>query len=110
MPKLRESTTAVIVRGETWEGSFASEPFEAGWATEAVVFAQTEGDHPDLEISVEVSPDGIHWIRRAAATLAASAELVEVPLTSFGNWIRVVVTGAMSESTARVLVRLNLKG
>lgn len=107
---MHTTNTSVIARRVRISGEFATLPYEAGWATEAVVFAQTEGDHPDLEISVEVSPDGIHWIRRAAATLAASAELVDVPLTTFGNWIRVVVTGATSESTARVLVHLNLKG
>lgn len=107
---MHTTNTSVIARRVRISDEFATLPYEAGWATEAVVFAQAEGDHPDLEIAVEVSPDGIAWIRRASATLAADADLVDVPLTVFGNWVRVVVTGATSESTARVLVHLNLKG
>jgi len=107
---MQTTNTSVIARRVKISDDHATLPYEAGWATEAVIFVQAEGDHPDLAIAVEVSPDGITWIRRAGATLAASQQLVDVPVAQFGNWLRVVITGATSEQPARVLVHLNLKG
>jgi len=107
---MQTTNTSVIARRVKISDDHATLPYEAGWATEAVIFVQAEGDHPDLAIAVEVSPDGITWVRRAGATLAASQQLVDVPVAQFGNWLRVVITGATSEQPARVLVHLNLKG
>ena len=107
---MHTTNTSVIARRVRISGEHATLPYEAGWATEAVVFVQAEGDHPDLGVAVEVSPDGITWVTRATGTLAASAQLVDVPVTQYGNWLRVVLTGATSERPARVLVHLNLKG
>jgi len=64
MPRLRESTTAVIGRGERWHGRFATEPYECGWAVEAVVFLrllEAEGE-PRAPVAVQISPDGMHWV------------------------------------------------
>lgn len=107
---MQTTNTSVLARRVRISDDFATLPYEAGWATEAVFFVQTEGDHPDLAITVEVSPDGVNWIRRAGATLAASESLVDVPVTVFGNWLRLGITGATSERPARVLVHVNLKG
>ena len=55
MPKLAESTTAVLVRGDAWQGAFASEPYEAGWAREAVIFVRLlklQGDPGGAELGV----------------------------------------------------------
>lgn len=107
---MHTTNTSVIARRVKISDDYATLPYEAGWATEAVTFVQAEGDHPDLAIAVEVSPDGINWIRRTGGVLAASEQLVDLPLAQFGNWLRVVITGATSEQPARVLVHLNLKG
>ena len=34
----RQVYTAVVERNVTWEGAFATEPYEAGWAAEALIF------------------------------------------------------------------------
>lgn len=107
---MQTTNTSVIARRVKISDDYATLPYEAGWASEAVTFVQAEGDHPDLAIAVEVSPDGINWVRRTGGTLAASQQIVDLPLAQFGNWLRVVVTGATSEQPARVLVHLNLKG
>jgi hypothetical protein len=107
---MQTTNTSVLARRVRISDDFTTLAYEAGWATEAVFFVQTEGEHPDLTVAVEVSPDGVNWVRRAGATLPASESLVDVPVTSFGNWLRVAITGATSEQPARVLVHVNLKG
>lgn len=60
---MREALTAVISRAEPWSGTRLTEPYEVGWAGEAIVFvraieAATGGEG---ELVVLISPDGIHW-------------------------------------------------
>ena len=62
MPVVRESTTAVVVRGERITQGFASEPYEAGWASEAIVFLTGMDSAGGGTVSVQISPDGMHWI------------------------------------------------
>ena len=113
MPKLPESTTTVLARGETWHGAFASEPYEAGWAREAVIFVRLlklEGDPGSAEFSVDISADGMHWAEEGAR-IRIPAELGEVTfakLAHFGNWLR--VSGRLPEGTsAQALVTVHLK-
>ena len=108
---MQNTNTSVLARRIWIESDHATLPFEAGWASEAVFFLQAEGEHPPLEASVEVSPDGIAWVRRGApVTLAAEEALVELPATAFGNWLRLTVRGARPDARARILIHLNLKG
>jgi hypothetical protein len=103
--------TSVLARRVGISDDFATLPYEAGWATEAVFFVQAEGDHPDLTIAAEVSPDGLAWLRRGSPVVLASDEpLAELPLTCFGSWLRLTLTGATAQRPARVLVHLTLKG
>ena len=62
---LRESHTAVVGRNEIWEGSAASEPYEAGWALEAIVWLRVlavKGPTANVEARGQLSPDGFHWV------------------------------------------------
>jgi hypothetical protein len=114
MPKLRESTTSVIVRGETWDGTFESEPYEAGWAAEAVVFLRLlklEGSGAGGQVSLDVSADGIHWAAEGT-TLRLPERVGEVTfarLAHFGNWLR--VSGRTPDGvTCQALVAVHCKG
>ena len=108
---MQTTHTSVLARRVRIDGDHATLAYEAGWATEAVFFLQTEGDHPALSAAAEVSPDGVNWTRRGApVVLAASEALVEIPVTVFGNWLRLVVSGATPAAPARILIHLNLKG
>jgi hypothetical protein len=108
---MQQNNTSVLARRVVVDGDFATTPYEAGWAREAVVFVQVQGDHPDLVVATEISPDGINWIRRGAAvTLSSDAGIAELSLSEFGNWLRVTVTGASRESPARILIHVNGKG
>ena len=108
---MHKTYTSVLARRVRIEGDFATLPYEAGWASEAVFFIQAEGPHPILEIAVEVSPDGINWIRRVSPVrLAIDDSMAEIPVTTFGNWLRITVRGSTPNAGSRILIHLSLKG
>lgn len=103
--------TSVLTRRVWISDSYATLPYEAGWATEAVFFTQVEGDHPPLTLTTEISPDGIAWVPHGVQqTLRESETIAANTLTIFGNWLRLAITGAAEERPARILVHVCLKG
>jgi len=109
---LRESSTTVIARNETWRGNSSTEPVEAGWASEAVFFVRAlrapVGAMP--EACVEISPDGMHWVREGASVAMPTQEngVAAVRAAHFGNWLR--LRAVLPEgSECVVLVTLHLK-
>lgn len=104
--------TAIIERNTEWSNGSASEPYEVGWAKEAIVFARTLidcDDHP-LEARIQFSPDGMRWIDSGdTINIPHSSNEIEMARFShFGNWIRLRVV-AHEKATRRVLVTLHLK-
>lgn len=107
---LRESQTAVIARNETWQGEIATEPYEAGWATEAVIFiralafrsgagewgtaaaAPGESLAPGVAARVQLSADGMRWIDEGTVFKLPRDTVHDsfVRVGHFGNWLRVV--------------------
>ena len=78
---VRDSNVAVVERNVWWDGEFEIEPYEVGWASEALGFLhvlETEGAAPGIDLRVQISADGIHWGRRRerhSRTDAAGSEL-----------------------------------
>lgn len=108
---VQTTNTSVLARRVWIDADHVTLPYEAGWAREAVFFTQVEGDHPELTIFTDVSPDGINWVPRGdVRTLTEDAHIVDSSLTVFGNWLRLRIEGATKERPARVLVHINLKG
>ena len=109
---LPENITAIVARNDKWSGSAASEPYEAGWAREAVIFVRAlEAPVGPMPIAqVEISPDGMNWMREGT-TVQLPAEkdgLAAARVTGFGNWLRLAAEfEAGAEAT--VLVTLHLK-
>ncbi len=109
---LPENITSVVARNETWTGKSASEPHEAGWAREAVIFVRALKDPTGSQpiARVEISPDGMHWISEGAEAAMPSArdEIAAMRVAQFGNWLRVAADFEDGcEST--VLVTMHLK-
>jgi hypothetical protein len=109
---LPENITSVVSRNETWTGKAASEPHEAGWAREAVIFVRALKEPKGLQpiARVEISPDGMRWVAEGAeAAMPAGRDGIAVMRVAlFGNWLRVAADFADgSEST--VLVTMHLK-
>ncbi|KRA24492.1 hypothetical protein ASD65_08705 [Microbacterium sp. Root61] len=105
------SATTLVERRTVLTAEYGTHPYEAGWASEALFFVRTNGEHPELTITPQVSPDGIDWVDHGPSiTLAASEELAKLGMTHFGTWIRLHLSGASADESATIFVHLALKG
>ncbi|MFJ5367781.1 hypothetical protein ACIPIA_01065 [Bosea sp. CER48] len=109
---LPENLTAVVARNETWSGTSATEPYEAGWAKEAIVFVRAlkEPKGPLPRARVQISADGMHWCDEGSEfDLPAAKDAVTFKrLNHFGNFLRVAAT-LPNGSEITVLVTFHLK-
>ncbi len=109
---LPENLTAIVARNEVWTGECATEPYEAGWAKEAIVFVRAlkppMGTLPKARI--EISADGIHWVPEGSQLdLPATENAVTFQrLSHFGNFVRMAAT-LPEGSEITLLVALHLK-
>ncbi len=91
---MRQSHTAVVERNVEWQGTFASEPYEVAWATEAIMFVRAltiEGSTEGLSAEVQISPDGIHWCDEGTLLpMPAAPRLSFCRVSHFGGWLRAV--------------------
>jgi hypothetical protein len=111
---LPENTLAILARNERWRGAVATEPYECGWAREAVVFVRAlaaEGMDGELVFAqVQVSPDGMRWVDEGTSVvLPSQAEGVEfAKVAHFGGWLRLAAELPKGASLT-VIVSLHLK-
>jgi hypothetical protein len=111
---LRETHTAVVARNETWQGACATEPYEAGWASEAIVWFRAldlTGHMAGTEARIEISPDGMRWADEGSRVkLPDQAGVVAFARVShFGNWLRLAVD-LPAGVTLKALVTITFKG
>lgn len=115
---LRESYTAIVERSEELKGSFATEPYECGWAGEAIFFVRIlervgslEGVRLSLEgvrLNVQISPDGIRWCDEGAGVTLGEEEVAFCKVAHFGNWLR--LSGTLPDGVSmRAIIALSLK-
>jgi hypothetical protein len=109
---LPENITVVVARNEKWRGAAATEPFEAGWAREAIIFVRALSEPVGAAPTaiVEISPDGMHWVPEGSSFAMPSAkdDISLARLTCFGNWLR-VRTHYEPGAECAVLVTIHLK-
>lgn len=115
---MRNAYTAVIARGDQWEGSVQTEPYEAAWAAEAVFFVRVlavtgdavAGGAATVVARVQISPDGLHWVDESAQMhIPVRAEALEFArVTNFGGWLRLDVT-VPAQVGVKVVATLALK-
>ncbi|WP_201836827.1 hypothetical protein [Microvirga zambiensis] len=109
---LPENITLVVGRNERWTGAAATEPFEAGWAREAIIFIRAlkepKGEQPVAR--VEISPDGMRWAAEGTEAPMPSRKdgIAVLRVKHFGNWLR-VAADYPSGSESTVLVTVHLK-
>ena len=107
-----ENITAIVARNELWSGRAASEPYEAGWAREAIFFIralkEVKGAQPTLR--VEISADGIYWAPEGTERPmpAGKDDVTALRVRHFGNWLRVAADFPPG-AEATVLVAIHLK-
>ena len=108
-----QSHTTVVERDVIWSGRFETEPYEAGWAREAIFFVRTlEVSLADsaIEARVQISPDGMHWCDEGTVvSLSIDKDGVGFgKVKHFGTFLRLV--GELPKgSEMRVIVYLSLK-
>ena len=91
-------------------GPFATEPFEAGWADEALAMIyvrETAGPAPNLLLQAQVSADGARWMDHHTPVFnidRPGAHYLE--LERFGNWLRVTgeVSGGPADGSAAFIL------
>ncbi len=109
---LPENLTAIVARNESWTGASATEPYEAGWAKEAIVFVRAlkAPVGPLPKARVEISADGMHWCPEGSEfDLPAAKDAVTFQrLAHFGNFLRVAAT-LPEGAEITVLVTFHLK-
>lgn len=108
---LPESQSAVIARNETWQGSAETEPYEAGWAHEAIFFVRAlKATGPAGIAVVEISPDGMHWVAEGTrfALPARPDEVTFARVRAFGTWLRLACT-LPEGASATVVVTVHVK-
>ncbi|MEZ2405424.1 hypothetical protein AB6806_01210 [Bosea sp. RCC_152_1] len=109
---LPENLTAVVARNESWTGASATEPYEAGWAKEAIVFVRAlkAPVGPLPKARVEISADGMHWCPEGSEfDLPAAKDAVTFQrLAHFGNFLRIAAT-LPKGAEITVLVTFHLK-
>ncbi|PXY33493.1 hypothetical protein [Prauserella endophytica] len=110
---MRQSQAAVLERYRVLEGEFATEPYEAGWATEARWFVQVlRASAPDVKVvlTTQVSPDGLHWCDAECPPQVAEGEgMVSWPVREFGQWLRIRGSVEGDEGSVKVQIYLTLK-
>ncbi len=105
------SVTSVLERRTPISGAHTTHPYEVSWASEAVVFIQTENTTCTLTVQPQISPDGIHWIEfESPVSMPPDQPLAALRLTNFGGWLRLAIDGATTESPSTILIHLSLKG
>jgi hypothetical protein len=108
---LRESFTAVLAQGEIWSGQAATEPYEAGWAGEAMFFLRLlEGSGEGAVAAVQVSPDGMHWADEGTRMgfPAGPDEVAFCRVRHFGQYLRLAAS-LPGGASCKVLVTLSVK-
>lgn len=75
-------------------GTFETEPHEAGWASEtlAMIYVHSvHGPSPELRVKAQISVDGARWmdLGREFETIAQPGGY-HLCLEKFGNWLRLV--------------------
>jgi hypothetical protein len=111
---MKQVHTAVLERFGTFSGDFTTEPYEAGWAKEAIFFVKVdavEGANPALSGQVQISPDGVTWIDEGTPLPAVNQTGVAFTrVRHFGNWLRLACRVSGGQATFRGTIYLCLKG
>ncbi len=109
---VRRSYTAIVERNVLWDRDFATEPYEAAWASEAIFFVRALEVSPEFSgiARVQISADGIHWVDEGATMSLPTAKdaVTFCKVAHFGGWLRLY--GELDDGASiTVLVSLALK-
>ncbi|MGL9774321.1 MAG: hypothetical protein ACR5LG_11505 [Sodalis sp. (in: enterobacteria)] len=111
---MKEFYSSVIELRQPISQQFSSNPYECGWASEALFFLTVHpkiADFDHLVVRPKIFLDGVHWTEAPGdATLISEPELTAIALTQFGGWLRLELTLEEAAQKAMVTLHLALKG
>jgi hypothetical protein len=106
--------TTVLERLKPIRSSFDTEPYEAGWAREAMFFVRIHdisGAPGTMTSAIQVSADGIMWVDEGTTfTWPAEPAVCFARVTHFGGWLRLRNTISGGEGEVKTTIQLVLKG
>ncbi|MEM3385576.1 MAG: DUF6385 domain-containing protein [Nitrososphaeria archaeon] len=109
-----QTFTAVLERNKIFTTDFETEPYEVGWAVEAIFFIkvlEVKGNDSKLEIIVQISPDGLTWVNNDSNLLTINDKgLYFIKVKDFGNWIRLACKVKGESPYFKLTIYLVLKG
>ena len=110
---MRHCITVPLERHKDLTGCFETEPYECGWAAEAIFFLRVQelaGENATLTAAVQVSADGIHWVDEGTvfSPVAAVGDSF-ARVTHFGGWLRLAGRLEGVEARMNVMIHLVLK-
>jgi hypothetical protein len=109
---MRQFQASAVERRICFKGNITSHPMEAGWASEAIFFLIVEEikGAATLKAHVEISPDGINWIKEGSIFPDITAPgYYCCKVSHFGNWLRVHGDIAGADAEIKASVQLHLK-
>jgi len=108
---VRRSFTAVLERNAVLNGNFETEPYEAGWASEARFFIrilEIDSTQSSLIVVPQISPDGLIWCDYGPDSYRMQKTgLYSFLVTGFGQWLR--LRGNSGGGGVKVMIYLALK-
>lgn len=111
---MRQFHTVVLERLKEVEDTLETEPYEVGWADEAILFvtlSKLAASKGKATVHLQVSADGINWVDEGT-----SLEPIEKDGTSFmrtvhfGGWLRARFTVTEAVTSVVLTTQLVLKG
>ncbi|WP_417012617.1 DUF6385 domain-containing protein [Alistipes sp.] len=98
---------------DDFDKDFQTNPYECGWASECIFFVTVErlsGRSPRLVGEVEISPDGINWVKEGTVSDPITSEGVHfIRVKHFGNWLRLNCRIDGEEAVFRLNIQIALK-
>ncbi|MGB7803953.1 hypothetical protein [Buttiauxella sp.] len=111
---MKEFYTSVVELRQPIKNQFVTEPYECGWAHEAILFltlAPDTNSFDEIIAQPQISPDGINWTPLAENTININKTgLHAIRLTNFGGWLRAELTISGQARTAMLTLHMTLKG
>lgn len=110
---MRQFSQVTLERHAEFCGTFATEPHEVGWASEAMFFVRLEsvsGLDASVRARVQISPDGIAWVDEGTTfPIIGDIGTYFVRVLRFGGWLRLLADIDGIDSKVTVTIHLVIK-
>lgn len=106
--------TVVLERLTSVKSELETEPYEAGWADEAILFLQLEDvslSGASVTAEIQISADGINWVNEGTRIGPINEDGASfIRISHFGGWLRARFRVTGTHQPVRLTTQLVLKG